>query len=664
MKKVYLKAFVLLFLIIQAETTKSQFVRTEYDVGVFYMPWWHYPGTDPMQGNWRYINDYDAFLIGKGLSDKARMPLPNYSPSPVWYDEKMASVTESQFELMKNNEIDFVVIDSYWNFYNSYNDYGGSYQQVLENLVEPGFNFHGMDFAIMWANDFKEIVVQSGCQRYLSEGLGDMTSYWSQFINHSRYKKIDGKPAFYIYYPSMPEGSSSNNIEGIGTYCMSDPFFAPLGSDVNDRDKRTKFLLERIEQLVGQELYFVAVMTPDAFSPIEDPNTTIANYTTWLINHPQNAGFDAVTSYGYKYFDRADAWSNSTFTLCNGAVSNHNWNYDYTTMQGVYSDFYTFMLANSNLKYQMPVSAGWNRGPITMDEVINGVNNGFGHPCNNYSLDPLDQAVATPALFEQSLITARNMAYSNSTKSKNIIMLSAWNEYAEGTVIEPNHQWGGQFLQKVKDVFSCNIDLITPLYYRYIDNNGIEQSNPVQQYYSVPNNVVCALSTTFHAYFSIPGATSVIPELVYASDPGIGWGSNNGLDFSLYSYFTGYGQQIIFKITATSPCGTEVFNVGFRSEECYSPYQYSIFPNPAGDEISVEQTFDKNDKKFSRSNFSEKSNRFKVKLYNEKGTVLRQGENNGQLKISFNTRDLPNGTYYLHITEGKNVIKKQVIIQH
>lgn len=83
MKSVYLKAFVLLFLIVQAETIKSQFVRTEYDVGVFYMPYWYYPVTDPLQGNWRYINDYDDFLIGKGLSDKARMPLPNYSPSPV-----------------------------------------------------------------------------------------------------------------------------------------------------------------------------------------------------------------------------------------------------------------------------------------------------------------------------------------------------------------------------------------------------------------------------------------------------------------------------------------------------------------------------------------------------------------------------------------------------
>jgi hypothetical protein len=471
MKSFYLRALVLLLLIIQGQPTQSQYANTNYDVGVFYMPFWYYEGTDPLTGAWRLINNYDSWLVNKGASHLARIPLPNYWPSPVWYDEKMESVTEKQFELMKSNQIDFVVIDSYWNLYNngnagSYQGYGGSYQHVLENLKEPGFNFHGMDFAIMWANDFKKIVTAGGCERYLrttNEGLEAMISYWSQFINHSRYKKINGKPAFYIFYPSLAwtgtyDGDGVNdNIEGIGTYCAGDPFFAPLGADVNDPDKRTKFLLERIEQLVGQELYFVAVMTPDAIPWGEDPLVTDQKRHRWLIQHPENADFDAVTAYGYKYFDHADSYLPLTpITLCSGLTSWHNWNYNYATMQQVHSDFYSYMINNSNLNYQVPVSAGWNQAPLSY-EALNKTppeGAGYAHPCNDYSRDPLDQAVAAPSQFEQSLINAKTVAGANAVKTKNIVMMSAWNEYAEGTVIEPNHQWGGQFLQKVKDVFT------------------------------------------------------------------------------------------------------------------------------------------------------------------------------------------------------------------
>ncbi|WP_449438296.1 T9SS type A sorting domain-containing protein [Pedobacter steynii] len=32
--------------------------------------------------------------------------------------------------------------------------------------------------------------------------------------------------------------------------------------------------------------------------------------------------------------------------------------------------------------------------------------------------------------------------------------------------------------------------------------------------------------------------------------------------------------------------------------------------------------------------------------------------------MSINTSDIPNGTYFLHIFQGKEIIKKQIIIRH
>lgn len=459
------KVLIILLSVFTYLNSKAQ-NNPNYDVGVFYMPFWHFNGTDPMTGNWKLINDYDNFLVNKGEASKARIPANIYWPSPVWYDEKMKSVTEKQMELMNSHEMDFVVFDSYWNYIKPPSDYFvPTWNHVLENVKSPGFNFHGMKFALMWANQFTEIVVNSSCQRFLrGGGLSAMVNYWSQYFNHPQYKKIDGKPVFYIYYPGTtadPEVSpvvqTTNSIEGLCGYCKTDPFFAPLGAAANEpniNNNKTKFLLEKIEQLLGQELYFVAVLSPHVRTASDPMQDWYIKYD-WMLQHPQLSGFDAVTSYGYKYFDKEDAYGTGNTTLCNGTISPLNWAYNYAKMQSVHSEFYNYMITNSTLSYQVPVSAGWNRGPSNMAEKLSGTGSNLQHaaPCNNYSKDPLDQAISNPTTFEQSLYNAKNVVDANPTKTKKIVMISAWNEYAEGTTVEPSYTWGTQYIDKIKNVF-------------------------------------------------------------------------------------------------------------------------------------------------------------------------------------------------------------------
>ncbi|AZI24048.1 hypothetical protein EA772_01320 [Pedobacter sp. G11] len=439
--------------------------NSNYDVGVFYMPFWLYPGNDPMDGNWKMINDYDTFLVNKGEANKVRIPMNNYWPSPQWYDERMASVTEKQLEYMSNHEIDFVVLDSYWIHENNIDAYVPAWQHVLENMKQPGFNFHGMEFAIMWANDFTNMVDQTSCERFLRGGLNGgldrMVTYWSQFFQHANYKKIDGKPVFYIYYPSIKSQDFSGKfttptIEGICGYCEDDPFFDPLGpakNEPNINNLKTKYLLEQIEAKLGMELYFVAVIATDIRNYADAPAVDWYIKYDWLLQHPQLAGYDAVTTYGYKYFDYEDAFKTTQTTVCNGQSSFHNWDYNYSTMQGIYQRFYDYMINNSTLDYHVPVTAGFSRNPYNMFEKLNGEYLQFADPCNNYTRDPIDQAVSSPATFEQSLISARNLVDNNPIRTRKIVMISAWNEYAEGTVIEPTVTFGTQYLEKVKNVF-------------------------------------------------------------------------------------------------------------------------------------------------------------------------------------------------------------------
>lgn len=56
---------------------------------------------------------------------------------------------------------------------------------------------------------------------------------------------------------------------------------------------------------------------------------------------------------------------------------------------------------------------------------------------------------------------------------------------------------------------------------------------------------------------------------------------------------------------------------------------------------------------------------YHLKLYDDKGRVLAAVRSSGKNKeTKIDTREIPNGNYFLHITDGRNIIKKQIIIQH
>ncbi|WP_148233540.1 T9SS type A sorting domain-containing protein [Pseudopedobacter saltans] len=83
----------------------------------------------------------------------------------------------------------------------------------------------------------------------------------------------------------------------------------------------------------------------------------------------------------------------------------------------------------------------------------------------------------------------------------------------------------------------------------------------------------------------------------------------------------------------------------------YSP-QFAIYPNPTNSSLNIELD-------------SRKEMDKEISLYNDKGTKVRTNTmRKGETKTALDTRDLPNGTYFLHIKEGKETIKRQIIIQH
>lgn len=94
-----------------------------------------------------------------------------------------------------------------------------------------------------------------------------------------------------------------------------------------------------------------------------------------------------------------------------------------------------------------------------------------------------------------------------------------------------------------------------------------------------------------------------------------------------------------------------------------SPERFAIFPNPASSDLTINQVY--NIKSNTKNAKSESiSGTYEVKLYNSSGRILHgQKSLNGE-GIGFNVQHIENGTYFLHIIQGKEVIKKQIIINH
>lgn len=122
-----------------------------------------------------------------------------------------------------------------------------------------------------------------------------------------------------------------------------------------------------------------------------------------------------------------------------------------------------------------------------------------------------------------------------------------------------------------------------------------------------------------------------------------------------------------------------------KGSSCRTGYSYTYSPNPANNELTVNynetpatpnpannetttqnQTADNTGQSTTVSPAADSKTQksFSAELYNDKGKAIRSGKNGSNSKIVFNTQDIPNGNYFLHIIDGKEVTKKQVIIQH
>ncbi len=105
----------------------------------------------------------------------------------------------------------------------------------------------------------------------------------------------------------------------------------------------------------------------------------------------------------------------------------------------------------------------------------------------------------------------------------------------------------------------------------------------------------------------------------------------------------------------------EVYEISTEAVDCHGSNRFSIYPNPANQSMTIGQT-DILDQRAT----SDKSRKepFSFQVLDIRGQVLVSGKSKDGEDIAIPTGNIKDGNYFLHILQGKDKTRKQIIIKH
>jgi hypothetical protein len=272
----------------------------------------------------------------------------------------------------------------------------------LESCINEGFlkaNNNRMNFYLMWANhdattywDVKNPRVDS----VYWDGEVDREQFdivvdrvISNYFKESSYLKINGEPVFCIY-------ELNTLINGLGG------------------PEKTKEALDYFRQKTVAAgfpgLHLQGILWAALPSTIEGvPGDPIRSQDDVL----RYFGFKSLTNYCWAHLQNPDG--------------------DYEIWGDASTDMWNSFKEQFSMTYYPNITISWDANPRFPFKV------GY---INN----------STPQKFEKYLIKARNYVDKNNIEPK-IITINAWNEWSEGSYLEPDSTWEYGYLEAVRNVF-------------------------------------------------------------------------------------------------------------------------------------------------------------------------------------------------------------------
>ncbi|OGV49815.1 MAG: hypothetical protein A2017_01010 [Lentisphaerae bacterium GWF2_44_16] len=369
--------------------------------------------------NWHRNRQNDKWH-GKGWTEwevlkcaRPRFPGHKQPKIPLWgyEDEAGPAVMGRKIKAASSHGIDGFIFDWYW-----YKD--GPYRN---RCLEEGFlkapDLENFKFSIMWCNhEAKQ--VHPGSRMFPAPSLcsGEVSpdTFFKgtehcikHYFSHPNYMRLDGGLYFSIYH-----------------------------------------LIEMVNNLGGTE---------SARKIFDDFRSRVKKAGLGELN--LNAvGMEGRTDFPMKTSDNADGNSESNVdelvsVLGINSRSGHGWNKQKYASSFPFSDYYEFAFKNMGnyehlssdytLPFNPAVCMGWDVSPrAVQSEVYENV----GYPFMPILSDN------SPDEFEKVLQHAKKFMLSEKSTG-NMLLINSWNEWTEGTYIEPDTEYGYAYLEAVKHVF-------------------------------------------------------------------------------------------------------------------------------------------------------------------------------------------------------------------
>lgn len=336
---------------------------------------------------------------------RPRFPGHHQPNVPLWgyTDESDPKVMAQKIDAAADHGIDAFIFDWYY-----YDD-----GPFLDLPIDQGFlkatNNSRIKFALMWANhDWMELhpYKKGSAQPILYAGRVTPPNFEKicdhlikDYFSHPSYWKIDGRPYFSFYDLS----------------CLLDNF----GSVKDTRAALDAFRAKaKAAGLPGLHLNAVAWGQP--ILPAEKVPVDSAALV-------RDLGFDSVTSCVWVH--HAGLPSQQT---------------DYNQVRDAYFRYWGEAEKKFGVPYFPNVTMGWDPSP-RCDQGDTFDNSGY----------PFTNTISgnTPERFRSALELARQRLLANPTGPR-ILNINCWNEWTEGSYLEPDTVNGFKYLQAVRDVFA------------------------------------------------------------------------------------------------------------------------------------------------------------------------------------------------------------------
>jgi hypothetical protein len=334
-----------------------------------------------------------------------RFPGHRQPRTPLWgyEDESDPKVFEKKIAIAARSNIDAFIFDWYW-----YKD-GPFLEAVLTDGYLHASNCRDLKFGVMWANhdwfDIQpaKIAGEQTLQFAGAIGAGPFEAMVDRLLDlfqHPSYLLVDGCPYFSIY-------ELFRFVQGFG--------------DVAGAALALEKMRGKVRALGFPDIHLNAVTWGVKLLPGQSEVTNLPELLDRL-------HVDSATSYVWIHHTQFS----KEFTT------------EYRDIRNQYEVYRATAAKTLGRPYFPNVTVGWDSTPRACQT-------------DNYRLGgyPFTSVIVnnTPEAFRAALESARSFAEANLPPTKRLITLNSWNEWTEGSYLEPDTVNGMSYLDAVRDVF-------------------------------------------------------------------------------------------------------------------------------------------------------------------------------------------------------------------